>query len=63
MKITVRIADVEVCIDRPKMADYEINGGNSLWRKNLMEDSVLPMLKEATNKAKELYELRKTNML
>jgi len=61
MKIRVKIDDVEVEIDRPKMEDYQVGGSltnGHEWRTYLMNDSVIPMLTEATNKAKELYKLK-----
>ncbi len=61
MRITVKIGDIEVTIDRPKMDDYTIGAaGNDgpKWRTSLLETAVLPMLTEATNKAKELFNLR-----
>lgn len=59
MKIRVRIDDVEVEIDRPNFADYNrTEGKQSAWRSNMMNDTILPLLTEATNKAKELYKLK-----
>ena len=65
MKITVKIEDIAVEIDRPKFADYAhgISSSGSKWRKNLMEDTVLPTLEEAINKAKELYKLKQESSI
>ena len=61
MKVTVRISDVEVIIDRPNMNDYDntryVDG--PILRKNIIEGTVIPMLEAATKSAKELYELKK----
>lgn len=57
MKITVKIDSVEVVIDRPSFGDY---GDRHIQeaRQNIMKDTVIPMLTEATNKAKELFNLK-----
>lgn len=58
MKITVRIASVEVIIERPKLEDWHLNdefANGPEFRKDMMENTVIPMLREATDKAKELY--------
>lgn len=57
MKITVKIASVEIIIDRPNMSDYDSNFDcNAIeWRKSLLEGTVIPMLSEAVKSAKELY--------
>lgn len=60
MKIRVIIEDIEVEINRSsfKDFDYNISTDPKKWRENMMNDTVLPMLNEATNKAKELYKLK-----
>lgn len=63
MKITVKIEDIEVIIDRPKMDDYnssQISDGPE-WRKSLLEGTIFPSLKEAVNQTKELYKLKYEN--
>lgn len=57
MKITVRMQDIEIIIDRPTFVDRK-DGQDSTFRNNLMNDTVIPMLNEATEKVKELYKLR-----
>jgi hypothetical protein len=60
MKITVRIGEVEVIIDRPGFNE----GEGVERRKNIMEDTLMPMLTETINKAKELFnEKRKTDII
>ena len=60
MRIKVKIDDIEIEIDRPNMSDYNSNhtSDGPSWRTSLLEGTVLPMLKEATEKVKELYNLR-----
>lgn len=54
MKITVRIADIEVVVDRPGFKD----ASTTLQDKPLFENIVKPTVILATDKAKELYELK-----
>ncbi len=65
MKITVKIEDITVVIDRPKFDDYSsaTNTDGPAWRKSLLEGTVLPTLTEAVDKAKQLYQLKKENQL
>ena len=60
MKVIVKIADIEVVVDRPKFYDTE-NYDSQERRQNLMNDTILPTIKEATERAKELYKLKKEN--
>lgn len=54
MRITVRIEDIEVTVDRHDFKEAEILVNESI----IMKDVVLPSIKEATDKAKELYKLK-----
>lgn len=54
MKISVKIADVEVIVDRPNFK--EADKVESDYK--LMRDVVLPTIKEAALHAYELYELK-----
>lgn len=60
MKVTVRISDIEVIIERPNMGDYckDDTADGPQWRESLLKGTVLPMLETATEKAKELYNLK-----
>lgn len=53
MRVTVKIGAVEVTVDRPRFNDE----GDPKGRQNRMNDTVIPTLNEAVNKAKELYQL------
>lgn len=60
MRVTVRISDVEVTIERENFDDYTatIPGHRSDVRQNMMKDTVLPTLQAAIDKAKDLYNLK-----
>lgn len=59
MKITVRISDVEIVVDRPNFEDYKSKAGlSNEWRKNTMNDTVLPALNRAIEGVKELFQLK-----
>ncbi len=57
MKVTVKLGDVIVEVDRAKFGDYDSHktalGGE--LRNNIMRDSVMPLISEVVNRAKELY--------
>jgi hypothetical protein len=60
MKITVKILDIEVVIDRSNFIDYcNVNkdGGFEI-RTNIFNDTVMPTVILAIEQAKELYKLR-----
>ncbi len=61
MKITVRISDVEIILERSSFVDYSpintIDG--PVLRSNLMNDTILPTLDGCVKKAMELYNLKK----
>ena len=52
MRVTIKIGTVEVTVDRPNFVEPSSNKALA------MESSVLPTLKEATDRAKELYQLQ-----
>lgn len=60
MKVTVRISDVEVTIERKNFDDYSVEKPTHLSdvRINMMKDTVIPTLEAAIEKAKELYNLK-----
>lgn len=60
MRIKVKIDDIEVEVDRPKFHDYDYHYSTEklTLKKDIMNDSILPILNEAVEKAKELYNLR-----
>lgn len=65
MKVTVKIGQITVEIDRPSFGDYQIvkvSNGQEV-RTNIMKDTVIPMLQEATEKAIVLHnEYQKTQL-
>lgn len=60
MRVTIKIGTVEVTVDRPNFQDYKIGVyQNPAGARGLMiTDSIIPVLKEATEKAKELYKFQ-----
>lgn len=58
MKITVKIGTVEVIVDRPNYKEPETTKGDEY----AMNDTILPTLREAAEKAKELYNLQKDEL-
>lgn len=63
MKIKVTISDVIVELERPNFIDYnsiQTSQGQNL-RTNIMNDTVLPLLKEVVSSAIELYNERTKN--
>lgn len=61
MKIKVTIEDITVEVDRPNFIDYSRTTDNSDVRTNIMNDTVLPLLKEVVESAKTLYQERTKN--
>jgi hypothetical protein len=57
MKITVKIEDIVIEIERPNFFDYNSDKHSIEFRTNVLNDTVIPVLKEATEKAKELYKI------
>jgi len=55
MRITVKISDIEVTIERNNF----VEGRTTSQEPATMNDVVLPTIKEAVAKAKELYQLKK----
>lgn len=63
MKVSVKIEDIEVVVDRPNFGDDMATDTRADRRKSIMIETIIPTLKEAVDKAKELYELKKQNEL
>jgi hypothetical protein len=58
MKITVKISDIEICIERPEFKEWASNTA----QKDFMTDTIIPTLEKAIEKAKELYNNRIENL-
>lgn len=58
MRITVKISDIEICIDRPEFKEWD----NITAQKEFMAHTIIPTLVKATEKAKELYNNRIENL-
>ena len=58
MRITVKIEDIEVTIDRPNLEDASKRHHTENYRKNSINDSAFPALEKCIEKAKELYKLK-----
>lgn len=54
MRVTVKIGDIEVTIKRPGFRE----GNMAAQDRATLSEQVIPTLKEATDKAKELYNLK-----
>ncbi len=52
MKVTVKIEDIEVTIDRPNFGDDGPDTTLAERRVNMMKDTVFPTLEAATARAK-----------
>lgn len=55
MKVTVKIGDVEVTIERAQFMEDGAYISGTQFRQDIVKDTVMPTLKEATEKAKELF--------
>lgn len=55
MKITVRIGSVEVVVDRPDFKDAAPAVNGPELRRNILTDTVFPVLEKAVEIAKELH--------
>ena len=53
MRITVKISDIEVTIERPAFRE-----GNMAQDRIALSEQVIPTLKEAIEKAKESYNIK-----
>lgn len=58
MKITVKIATIEVTVDRPNFKEANTVGQDE----PVMKTVIIPTLHEAVQKAKELYNIKKDNL-
>jgi hypothetical protein len=54
MRITVKISDIEIVVDRPEYKE----AASISQDLDIMKQTILPTLKEATNAALELYNNR-----
>lgn len=54
MEITVKISDIEICIDRNEFKEF----GNLDSQKDIMKDTIIPTLDKAIAGALELYNNR-----
>jgi len=59
MRITVKISDIEVIVDRPNFKEVQHVDQDS----KLFKEAILPLLKETVEKVQELYKLKKENIL
>lgn len=52
MKVTVKVKNISIEVERPAFQDYKTGSSTgSEWRKNIMNDTILPTLKEAVASA------------
>lgn len=54
MKITVKISDIEVSIERPEFFEFK----SETYQKQQYNETILPTIQEATKSALELYNNR-----
>ena len=56
MKITVKIEDIELIVDRPGFT--ESTSTDAKWRVLRLEDTIIPTIEQLVEKAHELYKLK-----